>query len=398
MHRFIVITVFICTVSFAFLNNAKAFQVEYNTDFKVVHNTSSTWGESPGIKLELIREIGGLEIEGEWDDFYKTRDMEVDSEGNLYVLNDYCVRKYDKDGKFLALFGRKGQGPSEFQNPFYLDVDQSGNMYVEDWAQPQPKIIVLYPGGKELRRFELQKLKYTDTRFPNCYYGMDSNYHGINQQIMRLNSGRFVKFNMFPLAAPKMESPPLRPLCRIFDENGKFVKEFGQPRQYNDWLMNFTLNYFSTAMAKDENDNIYITYYNQNRVEKYNSEGKLLLRIDRPTEVKETTKRKAILDKNYRISGAKHVYERLKYNVISSGIAVGEKGRIWVITRTEKKIEDSVLNKFDIFNKDGIYLGSIPIETIRGIRKHQQIFAINKDRLYTVYNLTLYIYKIIELN
>jgi uncharacterized iron-regulated membrane protein len=43
----------------------------------------------------------------------------VDSEGNIYMGNqgesDNFIYKFDQNGKFIASFGRKGQGPGEIQ-------------------------------------------------------------------------------------------------------------------------------------------------------------------------------------------------------------------------------------------------------------------------------------------
>lgn len=59
------------------------------------------------------------------------RRMAFDSEGNLYILDEYdCkISVFDMGGKFLRAFGRKGQGPSEFVSPDQL-VAKDDKLYI----------------------------------------------------------------------------------------------------------------------------------------------------------------------------------------------------------------------------------------------------------------------------
>src|SRR5262249_33014417 len=42
------------------------------------------------------------------------------------------VVKFDKDGKYLAEWGKKGKGPGEFNLPHAVCLDAKGNVYVGD--------------------------------------------------------------------------------------------------------------------------------------------------------------------------------------------------------------------------------------------------------------------------
>ena len=49
--------------------------------------------------------------------------------------------KFDKNGKFLMAWGKKGMGPSEFDVPHTLAMDSKGRLYVGDrWLQPDMAI------------------------------------------------------------------------------------------------------------------------------------------------------------------------------------------------------------------------------------------------------------------
>jgi hypothetical protein len=49
--------------------------------------------------------------------FYRVKNIEVDNQGNIYVLDagSHRVQKYDKDGNYLLTIGKRGQGPGEFE-------------------------------------------------------------------------------------------------------------------------------------------------------------------------------------------------------------------------------------------------------------------------------------------
>ncbi len=61
-------------------------------------------------------------------------DIEVDNDGNMYVLDSEFsqVRVYSPEGTFLHAVGGPGEGPGEFTSPRYLDLDPSGRILVAD--------------------------------------------------------------------------------------------------------------------------------------------------------------------------------------------------------------------------------------------------------------------------
>jgi hypothetical protein len=61
-------------------------------------------------------------------------DIEVDEEGNIYVLDSqqYRIQKYDKDGNYLQTIGRMGQGPGEWERAFAMSLDTKGRIHVKE--------------------------------------------------------------------------------------------------------------------------------------------------------------------------------------------------------------------------------------------------------------------------
>jgi len=89
------------------------------------------------LEEELLIDMESKEIEetGLVDIGY----FDIDSEGNIYVANivstepEYkLVLKFDRKGKFISSFGRKGQGPGEVQSVSYFGIDSQDKIIISD--------------------------------------------------------------------------------------------------------------------------------------------------------------------------------------------------------------------------------------------------------------------------
>lgn len=68
--------------------------------------------------------------------FGNIRDVDVDGDGNIFVLDDqdFSVSWFGPDGRFRGRTGRDGGGPGEFRAPAGLAVSPAGQIYVLDTA------------------------------------------------------------------------------------------------------------------------------------------------------------------------------------------------------------------------------------------------------------------------
>jgi len=94
----------------------------------------STLAAGPArITLKRLFRIGG----GDNELIYRWVGLCTDDQENIYVTDmlDHAVKKFDRNGKFIAKAGRKGEGPGEFNSMGYI-VHCQGRLYVSQQMNP----------------------------------------------------------------------------------------------------------------------------------------------------------------------------------------------------------------------------------------------------------------------
>ena len=80
--------------------------------------------------------LGRKNTKGETNDtFNRPTDLAFTPSGDFYVADGYGnsrVVKFDKEGKFIRAWGKKGSGEGEFNLPHAVAVDKQGRVYVGD--------------------------------------------------------------------------------------------------------------------------------------------------------------------------------------------------------------------------------------------------------------------------
>jgi hypothetical protein len=203
-----------------------AQKIETVNGVRVVHNEKGgQWGNSPEVRIELVRTIGGLDEKDPNLAFNMPYDVVRDSAGNIYVLDgrDCRIQKLDAAGRFLKSIGRRGQGPAEFQSPFSMDIDEADNLFVFD--SMNTRIQILSVEGKPLSTVKFDAYA--------------------NHQIRRLKSGLIVKGGAFSEADVMQRPKKLPKLLEIVDRNGQTQKMFGEATDYKDVNVNTHANGFN---------------------------------------------------------------------------------------------------------------------------------------------------------
>jgi hypothetical protein len=84
--------------------------------------------------------------------------FDVDEEGNIYLLESLegIVSVYDKNGKPVGQFGKKGQGPGEFENSVFLALSRDRKIHIID--RPKRAIQIFDASGRWLGQRQLHDI------------------------------------------------------------------------------------------------------------------------------------------------------------------------------------------------------------------------------------------------
>ncbi len=324
-------------------------EIEYQNGVKVVKNPAEpVYGE---ILLDLEED---LNIGREDDDnymFYRVRDIEVDDQGNLYVLErgNCRLQKFDPAGQYLQTIGKKGQGPGEFERPNRLFLDKENDIYVSEYR----KIHIFSSKGEFLKSILLSNFTTDFSVLP------DENIFGLvlltgeeerNQGIVKMDpKGKTIE-NIAQFA-------DIKPVQRRGEEGGRAV--FSISHQYTPSL------YFSQSV----NDKHLYAYSLEYSLFQINLEGdlELIIKKDEPQhpisqkEKNEVYEGFSELEERWPKGVVKEAVQWPSHRPYFNGIVTDERGRIY-IRRVKPVIDESEEVEFDIFSKEGhyIYKTSLP--------------------------------------
>jgi sugar lactone lactonase YvrE len=347
-------------------------KVETVDGVRLVHNSDpGAWGKAAQIALEPVRTLGDVDTADENLAFFMPSAVAVDTAGNIYVLDtgNHRVQKFGPDGTYAATYGRQGQGPGEFQYPAWLAADGQGFLYITDPFNQ--RIQVLTPDGKDHKAIK------------GLEQGAGPVFLGKNGEL--ITGAPRMRF----LVNRDEEKPAALPkLVRVLDAEGRPVREFGEPHDFDAELLDTAGN--EVLMAVDPAGQVYLAYTVQNRIEKYAADGKLLWRADRELPYSMEIKDKGEIKRD----GGSVTVRGPQLNRCAGGIAVDGKGRVWVATLTRQLRKEEQVGmmmtmsmdgsggrtmgmkpqgegqelrttdayKLEVFDADGALLGSLPLD------------------------------------
>jgi hypothetical protein len=299
---------------------------------RVIKNPkTSIYGE---LKFELIED---LSIGKENDDRYMfsgIRDIKVDGDENIYVLEPRSkrVQKFDRNGQFLCQVGKQGPGPGEFQMPFSMILDDKNGIV----------------GVQDLRTLKI--------------FGKDGNY--LNKDIsLEIYSSQLVVDTNGNLWGVGRESEGsgeasgniFRVLMK-YDAQGKVEKKVAKvPYDIFEKRMGGEVASTISVVSGEEYDlfmcpasegNLIYGYSKGYELDIINSDGKPLLKIRKEEPYQNFTAE----EKREAGSARLPEHKPLFYSIFSDS-----QGRIYARKNHPDQTEN-VERKLDIFSKDGYYL------------------------------------------
>jgi len=383
--------IFVCSALLIITASCRQKSVETHTvdiidGVRHVNNNAPQWGDEPRVSLEFVQKIGDLDTEDDNFWLYRPQDVAVDGSGNIYIVDsgNSRIQKYDKNGKYLSTFGRRGQGPSEFIGPQGIQVTPDKHLFVLDVG----RTIELSPTGKEIRRF---------SEINDGFY-----YFTV------LSSGEFLSKDKIIQYTENDNHPFNEPILKVFDDSCNIIRQFCAPLDFEVWSVSRVMN--GVRYTNDEQDNIYVTFTKQNRIEKYTLGGQLTWKSDRLLgyEMSKPEPERIQQAPTGEIRAAR-VYSGPTENVFSKHIEVDGQGRLWVLTvlKQEKGNPDSENYTpeeeiLELYDPDGFLLYRLPLPEINVYTKligGRQPYRIFGDRIFFIdrdIEMAVYEYRIVE--
>lgn len=249
--------------------------------FKGIQNITATANGEPVFVKMIYGKFGGGEFE-------KPMAVTVAND-RIYIsdTNKYRVQIFDYEGNPISTFGVRGSKAGQFQFPYGIAGDGKGDIYVAD----------LYNGS--VARFN------KDGKYLGLFAEKQS-----SEKIFEAPAGMAIKDDKIYVTDVKQH------VLKIFDLNGKLVKQIGKPGKANGQFS------APNAVAVDMDGNIFVTDTGNQRVQVFDKDGKFVKIINGSADGK-----------------GQSVF------VNPRGLGVDDKGNLYVV--------NNLTHRLHIFDKDG---------------------------------------------
>lgn len=345
-------------------NGLQAQEIQFKTEngIPVVYNPKEPVplkGQPSRLTLKPDFTIG-LETEDANYVFSSLQHTQVDEQEYIYAADwkETLIKVYDKNGKHVRSFGRKGQGPGEIGLPFYMGIFQGNKIVVND--QANAKFIIYSRKGELLKEIPTGKYRSV-TRFKvdseGCIYAISRTFDQTK--------------TIFEL---KKFSPAFDPLETFASfevmRTPQVVQAFSPP-------------YF-VQITRDEN----IVWLDPLKYELtlMNREGKALRRIIKdwdPVKITEAHEKRLVQqtwgDRGIR-PGVK--FEVPKHFPPVRSFYVDDEDRIYVRTYDYINKGEDQLDRYDVFDPEGRYIAKFyhpRAETFQAIRKDKLYVRVEEE-------------------
>lgn len=312
------------------------------------------------LKLELS---SPLIIGSETDDHYfftSLREIKVDKEGRIYVLDNKTARiqVYDINGKYIGTIGGKGQGPGEFFVPYNLFLDEKGNIYVSDTMTR--KITVFTESWTYKESISLNEIAHGKFSVDKEGYILFNSVAFNSEGNMNIN---FNKLN--PKENTKKQFVSALFLKPIIDGKRRIIYE--HPYQQNI--------YFSLL----GNRNIVLIKSLEPTIYYFSGEGEILRKVLKEEKSERITKqeKEKVFSESFKRM-RKELHDKVhfpEYRPVYSNLLVDDENRIYL--EKFKPINDESSNYlYYVFNEKGEYLYNLVLNF--------RIECINMGFVYTI--------------
>ena len=346
-RMFILFLVVLCVLVYSCSQTDKAAaDIEVIDGVSLVHN-----GETPLYPDKMVvfeEELGIAPEDAEGNIIlFQPSQFVVDDSGNIYICDrqELIIKVFDPQGHYMKSFGKKGEGPGEFQGILGMSFLPDGRLLFTDTS---------------LRRSSLfdHEGNFVSTHkwrgFLLDLYLTSSSAYFANETIFGQPSQMFVK--KFDLEGNELLSL------------GEFKPMGIQMLRSGDSMFGITLPYTPRSVLAGDNKR-QLLYHCQNDnylIEVFDAEGNLLRKIDRPYKPMPFTSADAQDYYDSFADNPSQVYVEMAKDVklptvktVTDLLLVDEAGNLWVELQEQKKEEEIELTAYDIFDPEGIYTAKV---------------------------------------
>jgi len=339
------------------LLKADDIKIKIENGIQVVYNPKNPAPPKGSLaKIVLKREFSVGEGKFDEDRFGELTSMDVDNDGNIYVLDgkEKKIKVFDSAGKFVKKFGEEGQGPGELNLPVSLQVTPAREIVISDASNQ--KLMFFSLGGKLLREMSTA-IKARGLVLPL----FDSQGNIVGQQIVQAE-GKIMR----EVRKYDRELNSLFTLASV-DITGVIQGKIDPFRMV-----------FSYQFGKD--NIIYCSDLDKYEIKVFNPEGKLIKRILKDYEPVKLTEK----DKEEFFGRMPEIdpqaKERIKFSEVFpayQNFTMDEKWRLFVMTFEKGK--DKREYYLDVFDEEGKYIAKFSFKGEPRAWRGNKLYAMEED-------------------
>ncbi|MCJ7580071.1 MAG: 6-bladed beta-propeller [Candidatus Aminicenantes bacterium] len=291
--------------------------------------------------------------------FSEVSSFEVDDDGTIYVLDfkDVKIKIFDKTGKFVTLFGEKGQGPGEFDMPAGIHFSPDDELVIEDALGR--KLVFFDKKGKFIKNLSLADKLGVVNILMDSKGGFIAREMGFEQNQM-----------FFEMKKYDREFKPLFTLDKI---------KFPAPIPGSGNKMN--LMDVMAVYEFDKEDNIFYGRNLEYEIKVLSPDGKHMRSIQKefdPVKITEEDKVKMLkLIQSTGVGNIQDLFEFPKNFPPYQFFTLDEEGRLFVKTWEKGKIEDEFA--IDVFDIEGRYMEKFETKADIRLWKDGKMYAVVED-------------------
>jgi len=313
----------------------------------VVQNPKEPINKDPALSMKVDWSVGGGAADAN-SSFAEARTLAVDEADNVFVLDsqECLVKAFDRNGKYVVTFGRKGQGPGELQYPRNICFNTTTKELVIDG--PSSNLSFFSTAGKFLRSLPLKSSMGLRMRIDSHgnYFYEDFILDPANSIYFTNKCGPDLKF-----IARVAQSPAAKP--------GMTFDPF---RAVNYWQI-------------DKDDNLVYGYPADYEIRFHSPANKIIKKLRReyvPVEVTDAEKKEASKDAPPQLK-----MEPSKFHSAFRRFVLSDQGHILV--KSWEKAPGGASYYFDLFDAQGRYVSKIPLKGEPIVWKNGKLYTIEED-------------------